>query len=329
MSKSLGDAGTLNLLDDAGRADEEDQAGGDRHRDRGALRPGGQARGVEPAGDPRRGHRPRPGRRRAGLRRPGLRRAEGRPRPTPWSPSPSRSPRARASCSAIPPSSTGSWPPAPSGRRASPPTTLRRAYDPVGFLRRPGGDRRSDARPGDGRRRDRRSRSRTPTCSPPGAGGSATRPPTWSSRTSRCCRRPRSRAADLPDIEKHLAEVAARAAAVHRCTSPARARSVRPRRWCSCRWRAGWATARSSRRSIRARPARARARLPVPPARHGRAGHRRRRARRGLRRAGRLRRAVPGRPRSCCSPATRTSSWHWRTEFTLGGEPRRVNAGRW
>ena len=43
--------------------EQEDQAGRHRHRRRGALRPRGQARRVEPAVDPRRLHRPRPPRR--------------------------------------------------------------------------------------------------------------------------------------------------------------------------------------------------------------------------------------------------------------------------
>ena len=58
MSKSLGDAGTVDLLDDPAVIATQDQAGRHRHRDRGALRPGRQAGGVEPARDPGRVHRP-------------------------------------------------------------------------------------------------------------------------------------------------------------------------------------------------------------------------------------------------------------------------------
>ncbi len=58
MSKSLGDAGTLNLLDDPAELSPQDQAGRHRYRHRGALRPGGQARRVEPAHDPGRSDQP-------------------------------------------------------------------------------------------------------------------------------------------------------------------------------------------------------------------------------------------------------------------------------
>ena len=57
MSKSTdSDAGCICMLDDPAVDREEVQAGGDRHRQRGALRPGGQAGRVEPARHPRRRH---------------------------------------------------------------------------------------------------------------------------------------------------------------------------------------------------------------------------------------------------------------------------------
>ena len=49
MSKSLGEAGTINLLDDPAAITQEAQARGHRHRHRGPLRPGREAGCVEPA----------------------------------------------------------------------------------------------------------------------------------------------------------------------------------------------------------------------------------------------------------------------------------------
>ena len=61
MSKSVDSPqGTVLMLDDPADDREEVQAGRHRQRRRGALRPGRQARRVQPAVDPRRRHRRRP-----------------------------------------------------------------------------------------------------------------------------------------------------------------------------------------------------------------------------------------------------------------------------
>ncbi len=79
MSKSRPDAGTIYLSDDAASDHQEDQACRDRPGQRDPLRPGAQARRLEPARHPGRVHRPDGRAGGAGLRRAGLRQ-RSRPR---------------------------------------------------------------------------------------------------------------------------------------------------------------------------------------------------------------------------------------------------------
>ena len=74
MSKSLPDAGTLNLLDDAATLTKKIKRAVTDADERDPLRPGDQAGGVEPAAHPVGGERRRDPGPRGAVRRPGLRR---------------------------------------------------------------------------------------------------------------------------------------------------------------------------------------------------------------------------------------------------------------
>ena len=207
MSKSLGDAGTLNLLDDAVGADQEDQARGHRHRHRDPLRPGGQARRVEPAGDPRPRSPTAPpeavAKDFAGQGYGALKAAVADAVVAFAEPFAARTTRAARRPGRARPHPGRA---APSGPARSPPPTLADGLRPGRASCRAVRVAMSEGllvgvaiaipQP-HASRADRR-----------GGAVSATRPPTSCSRTSRCCRRPRSSRGDLPDIEKHLADVA-------------------------------------------------------------------------------------------------------------------------
>ena len=203
---------------------------------------------------------------------------------------------------------------APTGPARSPPAPWPTVYDRVGFLpgQRPAVSERATI--GVAIADPRAVRLRAAGCArvvrrPAGRGRS--RP------TSRCCRRPTVDADDLDAIEEHLRTIAESRAAVRDPPARHRAPSARCHRWSSSRWRRGIGDCERVEARVRSGPLDADAELPLPPARHRRPRPPRRRARPGLRRAGRLRRALRGRGASAststaptgCGDRSGTTRW--------------------
>ena len=139
MSKSLDSPqGTIRLLDDPAAITKRIKSAVTDSDNEIRFDPDAEARRVEPAADPRRGHRAT-GRARwpASSRAPAT--ARSRPRwPTRWSSSCARCRRGTRSSSATRPRSAASSGWAPTGPRASPTGVLARVRDAVGLLPRGG-----------------------------------------------------------------------------------------------------------------------------------------------------------------------------------------------
>ena len=306
---------------------EEDQARGHRHRAPRSASTRQHKPGVSNLlVDPRRGHRRATSRRLAAdFAGQGYGALKTARRPTPWSPSPSRSPsalaellddsgRARPHPRRAAPSGPTRWLPRPS------PT----AYERVGFLRPvAAAPELTDVSAVElvGRRdrdpaaaRERAHRLATPGRRPGRRPGLAARDPaaadagrattSWTSVETAPGRGGRARPGRS------------------RCTWPAPGRSGRFRRWCSSRWLAGSADCETARGGDPQRPARPRPRLPVPPARDRRPGHRRRRRSTTPTRGWPASSPGSRSTASCCSPATPDQRWHWRrSTSSVAGEP--------